>query len=59
MLAFLEKTWPIWWIFATVVLLRWFHVNSQTPDDWETHTRTPAAPPPRIAQRKRSGDLRL
>lgn len=45
MLIFLENTWPIWWIFAIVILLRWFRINSLTPDDLETHPRNPAAPP--------------
>jgi hypothetical protein len=44
MLAFLESTWPVWWILAILVLLRWFHVNA-LPDDSETHSRTPAVPP--------------
>ncbi len=45
MLAFLENTWLIWWILATVVLLRWFHVNAITSDESETDSRTPAVPP--------------
>ena len=45
MLAFLESTWPICWILAMLILLRWFHVNARTPDDSETCTRTPAVPP--------------
>jgi len=45
MLAFLENTWPVLWILAIVVLLRWFSVNSLSPDDSETHTQTPAMPP--------------
>jgi hypothetical protein len=28
MILFLEKTWPLWWMFAIVVILRWFHVLS-------------------------------
>jgi hypothetical protein len=28
MIPFLEKTWPLWWMFAAVVILRWFHVLS-------------------------------
>jgi len=45
MLAFLESTWPVWWILAILVLLRWFSVNSLSPDDSEPHTQTPAVPP--------------
>ena len=43
--AFLESTWLVWWILAILVVLRWFHVNALTPEDSETHTRTPAVPP--------------
>jgi hypothetical protein len=25
---FIEKTWFIWWAFAVVAILRWFHVSS-------------------------------
>jgi hypothetical protein len=28
MILFLEKTWPLWWMFAVVLILRWFHVLS-------------------------------
>ena len=45
MLTFLENTWPFWWILAILALLRWFSVNSVSPDDSETHTQTPAVPP--------------
>lgn len=47
MLAFFESTWPVWWILAIAILLRWFHVNALIPDDddSETYTRTPAVPP--------------
>jgi hypothetical protein len=27
-IQFMEKTWFLWSIFATIVLLRWFHVSS-------------------------------
>jgi hypothetical protein len=23
---FFEKTWFLWWMFAVVIILRWFHV---------------------------------
>jgi hypothetical protein len=45
MLAFLESTWPVWWILAILVLLRWFHINALIPEDTEAHTRTPSVPP--------------
>lgn len=32
MLALLESTWPVWWILAILVLLRWFHINSLSHD---------------------------
>lgn len=28
MILFMEKTWFLWWMFAVVVILRWFHVSS-------------------------------
>jgi len=28
MIPFFEKTWFLWWIFAVVVILRWFHTQS-------------------------------
>jgi hypothetical protein len=28
MTLFIEKTWFLWWIFAVVFILRWFHVSS-------------------------------
>jgi len=29
MIPFFEKTWFLWWIFAVVVILRWFHTQSE------------------------------
>jgi hypothetical protein len=26
MIGFIEKTWFVWWFFANLLLLRWFHV---------------------------------
>ncbi len=28
MIPFFEKTWFLWWILATLVILRWFHLLS-------------------------------
>ncbi len=28
MIPFIEKTWFLWWTFATLAILRWFHVIS-------------------------------
>jgi hypothetical protein len=28
LVAFIQKTWFLWWTFAIVVILRWFHVQS-------------------------------
>jgi hypothetical protein len=25
-IPFIEKTWPLWWVFALFVIVRWFHV---------------------------------
>ena len=32
MIAFMEKTWFLWWILATLVILRWFHLLSSGTD---------------------------
>lgn len=28
MSEFFEKTWLVWWIIATLIVLRWFHIIS-------------------------------
>jgi hypothetical protein len=30
-ISFIEKTWFLWWIFAALVILRWFQLFSSTP----------------------------
>jgi hypothetical protein len=30
-IAFFGKTWLLWWMFAVVVILRWFHGLSAEP----------------------------
>jgi hypothetical protein len=32
-IVFLQKTWFLWWILATLVILRWFHLFSSRTDD--------------------------
>jgi hypothetical protein len=37
-IAFMEKTWFLWWMFTIVVIVRWFHAlpldtQSETPDE--------------------------
>jgi hypothetical protein len=32
-ILFLQKTWFMWWILATLVILRWFHLFSSCADD--------------------------
>ena len=37
-IAFMEKTWFLWWMFAIVVIVRWFHAlpldtPSEAPDE--------------------------
>ena len=34
MIPFFQKTWFLWWILATLVILRWFHLFSS-----HTHER--------------------
>jgi len=49
MIGFIEKTWFAWWVFATLAILRWFHVlrSSETiepePDQKETENKSGAA----------------
>jgi hypothetical protein len=31
MIPFFDKTWLLWWMFAVVVILRWFHVLCANP----------------------------
>lgn len=28
MIAFIEQTWLLWWLLATLIILRWFHLFS-------------------------------
>jgi hypothetical protein len=44
MLVFFESTWPFWWVFAIMVLLRWFHVNAATRDSGEVDTAREVTP---------------
>ena len=32
MLQFIENTWFLWWIFALVMIFRWFHVLSASSE---------------------------
>lgn len=32
-IPFMEKTWFLWWILASIFLLRWFHLISPTTGD--------------------------
>jgi hypothetical protein len=32
-IVFLQKTWFLWWGFATLIILRWFHLVSLRPDE--------------------------
>jgi hypothetical protein len=32
MTLFIEKTWPLWWMLAVIIILRWFHVTSADID---------------------------
>jgi hypothetical protein len=49
MIGFIEKTWFLWWVFASLVILRWFHVvrSSETTepelDREETENKSAAA----------------
>jgi len=52
MMEFLDKTWFVWWIFASLVILRWFHISSTQaleaepdPEDMETCRSRPLSSP--------------
>jgi hypothetical protein len=30
---FFQKTWFFWWILATLIILRWFHLFASSADD--------------------------
>jgi hypothetical protein len=32
MIPFMEKTWLLWWMFAVVVIVRWFHALQTTQE---------------------------
>jgi hypothetical protein len=32
MTLFIEETWFLWWLFAVVLILRWFHITSMDTD---------------------------
>lgn len=32
MISFIEKTWFLWWILATLIILRWFHRFSSSAE---------------------------
>jgi len=32
-IPFIQKTWFVWWILATLFILRWFHLFSSHPDE--------------------------
>jgi len=32
-IPFIQKTWFLWWILATLFILRWFHLFSSDPDE--------------------------
>ena len=52
MLQFIENTWFLWWIFAIVVIFRWFHVFSTDPESEDLGQTSEAGPNPASA----SGD---
>jgi hypothetical protein len=43
MVAFFAKTWFLWYAFAVVIIMRWFHVTaSDVASDVRTHHRADA-----------------
>ena len=33
MVPFFQKTWFLWWILATLIILRWFHLFASSAED--------------------------
>jgi hypothetical protein len=33
MIPFLQNTWVLWWLAAIVLIIRWFHLAMQAPED--------------------------
>ncbi len=33
MILFIQRTWFMWWILATVLILRWFHLFASHTDE--------------------------
>jgi hypothetical protein len=31
-ISFFQKTWFLWWILATLIILRWFHLFSSSAE---------------------------
>jgi hypothetical protein len=49
MISFLEYTWFLWWIFAVIIVLRWFHtVRVDRDDDLISEVNAPAGQPPSV-----------
>ena len=40
MLVFLENTWPVWWIFIVVVVLRLFHSACEHDEEFQLSADT-------------------
>ena len=54
MIPFMEKTWFLWWLLATVVILRWFHLlSSRATLEASKQTSTPRKESPRVQNRFR------
>jgi hypothetical protein len=45
LIHYMEKTWFLWWIFAVVVIMRWFHLLQSTTELEKPDTHNSAAPP--------------
>jgi len=43
MVRFFEETWFVWWVFAIVVIVRWFYIVS-ADRAWEDSLRATASP---------------
>ncbi|HTS09132.1 MAG TPA: hypothetical protein VMP68_26435 [Candidatus Eisenbacteria bacterium] len=42
MLNFFESTWPVLWLLAILILLRWFHINALAAEaEEEAKSRRP------------------
>jgi hypothetical protein len=54
MAAFFAKTWFLWYAFAVVIIMRWFHVAALDSESDDRATRRVENPNPPVSNRLKS-----